>query len=287
MAVGKDSSHNRGYAGEQSMGFFLGERGYFFVEGPSGAGGHGVTSPGFDGVAYNPRTRHLIIYDNKAFARSGNVSSATAIDPSKNLNQNLGNLIQRVSTMTDLPHRTDVLDLLRRTQHSIQTRKNWPSNVQIAISNASGQSTDVSHRLYSSGIQFIDYNRTLRPPNLPQRRYINATTLFGSLLGDFAQWIGDIGIQQQIRNRLENELAQQISSILIRGDGVLLIIQLKEWENPDFQGRRARGLLAVYVQGGASQQAARQTWDNTPKLLQGPPRGWRVATQYAWIPPLI
>ena len=87
--MGNGSPHDRGYAGEQSMGFFLGERGYFFVEGPSGAAGHGVTSPGFDGVAYNPKTRHLIIYDNKAFGRSGNVRGASAIDPNKNLSQNL------------------------------------------------------------------------------------------------------------------------------------------------------------------------------------------------------
>lgn len=284
--MGNGSSHNRGHAGEQSMGFFLGERGYFFVDGPSGAGGHSVTSPGFDGVAYNPGTRHLIIYDNKAFARSGNVSSATAIDPSRNLNQNLSNLIQRVNAMTALPNRTEILDLLRRTQSSIQTGRTLPSNVQIAISNASGQSTGVSQSLSSSGIQFIDYNRTLRPPSPSQRRYVNAAALFGSLLGSLAQWIGDIGIQRQIRSRLENELAQQVSSTLIRGEGVLVIIQLQEWETPDLQGRRARGLLAVNVQGGASQQAARQTWDSVPRLLQGPPRGWRVATQYAWIPPL-
>jgi hypothetical protein len=76
-------SHARGYAGEQSMGFFLGERGYFFVEGPSGAAGHGVTTSGFDGVAFNPSSGHLIIYDNKSFARAANVSTATAVEPGR------------------------------------------------------------------------------------------------------------------------------------------------------------------------------------------------------------
>lgn len=285
--MGNGSSHDRGYTGEQSMGFFLGERGYFFIEGPSGAGGHQVTSPGFDGVAYNPKTGHLLIYDNKALARSGNVSSATAIDQNRNLSQNISNLIRHVNTISALPNKTEILSLLRRTYNAIQSGKNWPGKVQIAISNASGQSTGVSQGLSGRGIQFIDYNRTLRPACSSQRRYINAVALLGSLLGSLAQWIGDIGIQIQIRNRLEKELAHEVSSILIQGEGVLVIINLKEWEKPDIQGRRARGLLGVYVQGGQSQQAAKQKWNSIPKYLQGPPKGWRITTQYAWIPPLI
>ena len=147
--MGNGSSHDRGYAGEQSMGFFLGERGYFFVEGPSGAAGHGVTFRGFDGVAYNPKTRHLIIYDNKAWA-TGSVDRASAIDPNKNLSQNLDQLIQRVNGITNLPQRTEILDLLRRTRNAIQIGRNWPSNVQIAVSNSSGQSAGVSQRLSRS-----------------------------------------------------------------------------------------------------------------------------------------
>ena len=70
---------DRGFSGEQSMGFYWGERGYFIVDGPSGAGGHAANASGFDGVAFNPNTGHMVIYDNKAFARAGNVYSATAI----------------------------------------------------------------------------------------------------------------------------------------------------------------------------------------------------------------
>jgi hypothetical protein len=285
--MGNGSPHDRGYAGEQSMGFFFGERGYFFVDGPSGAAGHGITSSGFDGVAYNPKTRHLIIYDNKAFGRSGNVRGASAIDPNnKYLLQNLERFIQRVNGITNLPHKIEILDLLRRTRNAIQVGRNWPSNVQIAVSNASGQSTGVSQRLSRSGIQFIDYNQALRPPSLSQRKYMNAAGLFGSLLGSLAQWIGDIGIQRQIRNRLENELVHGVTSILMRGEGVLVIIQLQEWETTDVQGRRSRSLLDVLIQGGYTQQAAQQAWERTPHLLKGPPRGWRVVTQYGWIPPL-
>ena len=172
---------------------------------------------------------------------------------------------------------------MRRTRSAVQIGHNWPSNVQIAVSNASGQSTGVNQRLSRSGIQFIDYNQALRPPSLSQRRYINAAALVGSLLGSLAQWIGDIGIQRQIRNYLENELVQEVTSILMRGEGVFVIIRLQEWKAPDFQGRRGRGLLDVLIQGGRTQQAAQQAWEHTPHLLKGPPRGWRVVARYGLI----
>jgi len=164
VAVG----HDRGYGGEQSMGFFLGQQGYFFVEGPSGAGGHAATASGFDGVAYHPANRHLIIYDNKSFARSGNISSATAIDAEKNLLQNLDRLIARVQGVKDLPHKDNILSLLNQTRQAVQAVQQGqsvkgPSNVTIAVSNAGGQSTGVGGRLSKSGVQFIDYNAAPKP----------------------------------------------------------------------------------------------------------------------------
>jgi hypothetical protein len=109
----------------------------------------------------------------------------------------------------------------------------------------------------------------------------------GVALGAFFQSLGDIGIQREINRRLQDELAPQIAKILLRGDGVLTIIVLQEWEQPDFNGMRARGLLSVYVQGGRTQDSASAYWENTPHLLQGPPKGWRTVTQYGWIPPLV
>jgi len=144
------------------MGFFLGPKGYIFVEGPGGTSGHKITARGFDGVAYNHGTRHLIIYDNKAFGFSGNVSSATSIDLKKNLAGNLNRLIQKINKMMDLPNKHEILDLLCRTRASIEGGTRWPTNVQIAISNASGQSSGVSQRLARSGIEFIDYQSAMR-----------------------------------------------------------------------------------------------------------------------------
>jgi hypothetical protein len=280
----KKASHNRGFAGEQAMGFFLGEKGYYFIEGPSGASGHRLTSRGFDGVAFNPLKSHLIIYDNKSFARTGNISSATAVDPARNLQQNLGNLIQRVNGMPHIPDQKQILDLLHRAQTALRAGKPWPVNVQIAISNAGGQSTGISQSLSLRGVQFLNFNSTLRTPSPFSRRCANVAGLIGSLLGSLAQSIGDIAIHRKIRNRLD-ELQQPINSILMRGDGVLIIIRLQEWEMADYQGRRARNLLGVYIKGGATQAAAKQAFSNS--LLEAPARGWRVVTEYMWIEPIM
>lgn len=155
----------RGYAGEQHFGFYLGSRGFFFVEGPGGSGGHGVTQSGFDGVAYSPTHQQLLLYDNKSFARIGNVGSATAIDPERNLLQNINKLIPRVQQMTDLPDQQHILDLLMRTRNSLATGAPWPQDVKIAVSNAGGRSTGISARLARAGIEFIDFNHA---PSLPK-----------------------------------------------------------------------------------------------------------------------
>lgn len=148
------TSHDKGYLGEQTMGFVLGQQGYHFIHGPSGAGGHSITANGFDGVAYNPQKKHLIIYDNKAFKKTGNVSSATAVDPGKNLAYNISNLILKVKSMV-LPDKIDILKLLEQTRTALQSGSGWPINVQIAVSNAAGNSTGVATKLAQKGINFI------------------------------------------------------------------------------------------------------------------------------------
>jgi hypothetical protein len=155
----------RGHAGEQSMGFYWGERGYFLVEGPSGAGGHPANAPGFDGVAYNPSTGHLVIYDNKAFARGGNVYDASAI--SKNFARNLGTLIGRVQNLSDMPQQQQILNKLTAARASLDSPTPWPEDVQVAVSNASGQSSGVGGKLANGRISFIDYYAAPSPKPAP------------------------------------------------------------------------------------------------------------------------
>lgn len=158
---------DRGFSGEQSMGFYWGERGYFIVDGPSGAGGHAANASGFDGVAFNPNTGHMVIYDNKAFARAGNVYSATAI--SDNLAKNLDTLRARVAARPDIPQQRTILTNISDARAALTpgTGASWPRNVQLAVSNASGQSTGVGGKLANGTIQFIDYQNAPSPTRLP------------------------------------------------------------------------------------------------------------------------
>jgi Domain of unknown function (DUF4157) len=165
-----DPRHARGYGGEQGMGFvhYRQEDGWIFVEGPSGAAGHGITQPGFDGVAYNVRTDELHIVDNKSLARAGNVGSATAIDPSRNLARNLDGLIARVEASTNLPWRDRLLGRLRGLRTALASGQPLPHNVQLVVTATGGRSTGVTGRLQTAGVQY-------RPEPTPQAP-ANATT---------------------------------------------------------------------------------------------------------------
>jgi hypothetical protein len=158
------------------MGFILGAEGYEFIDGPSGAGGHGVTAAGFDGVAYNPRTGDLILGDNKTFKRVGNVTSATAIDPERNLQQNLRGMISHLQNNPNLragtPNRIAVLQRLvaadrALTQWIAAGRPAGQLNlggVRLMVFNAGGNSTGVGGRLALSGaVGFRDLNA---PPRI-------------------------------------------------------------------------------------------------------------------------
>jgi hypothetical protein len=151
-----DPRHARGFGGEQGMGFihYRQEDGWIFFEGPSGSAGHGVTEPGFDGIAYNVRTGETHLVDNKSLARQGNVGSATAIDPSGNLGKNLDGLIQRVEAAKDVPGRVRLLGRLRALKASLVAGKPLPQDVKLVVTGVGGQSTGVTGRLQSEGVEF-------------------------------------------------------------------------------------------------------------------------------------
>lgn len=167
--MASNESHDRGYFGEQSMGFILGEQGYVFIDGPGGAGGHGITSPGFDGVAYNPRSNHLIIYDNKAYRKTGNVGRASAIDGAR-LVANLSGMEAKVRSMQDLPDRDRILGLLLQLRKAVRDGRAWPTKVQIAVTNAGGRSTGVTTRLSRRGIEFVHWEDAGHPDRRSRRR---------------------------------------------------------------------------------------------------------------------
>jgi len=155
------------------MGFQLYRRedGWATVRGPSGAAGHAVTSGGEDGLFYNVRTGELHIVDNKSYARAGNVGSATAIDPSRNLLQNLDTMIGDVDSRSsrDLPMRQDVLRRLRQTRavvaQALATNSSLrlPARVSLIVSNVGGRSTGVSQALAAASVRLVDQAQPIPP----------------------------------------------------------------------------------------------------------------------------
>ena len=164
-----DPRHSRGFTGEQNMGFILGQEGYEFIDGPSGAGGHGVTTSGFDGVAYNPRTGDLLVGDNKSLKRFGNVTSATAIDPEVNLQRNLQRMINHIENnpnLSNFPNRATALQRLKSAEQGMSAwikggRQGSPNlgGVRLVVFNAGGNSNGVGGKLGRTGlVQFEDLN---------------------------------------------------------------------------------------------------------------------------------
>ncbi|MDZ7268449.1 MAG: DUF4157 domain-containing protein [candidate division KSB1 bacterium] len=161
-----DPRHARGYAGEQGMGFihYRREEGWILFEGPGGSAGHGVTERGFDAVAYNTRTGEIHLVDNKSLGRQGNVSSATAIDPTRNLPKNLDGLIQRVEAAKDVPGRIRLLGRLRALKAALAAGKPLPNDVKLVVTTVGGRSTGVTRRLQSVGVQHLPEPKPKTPP---------------------------------------------------------------------------------------------------------------------------
>jgi hypothetical protein len=162
-----DPRHQRGYFGEQQAAFVLYDErdGWATIRGPSGQSGHATTTGGEDGLFYNVRTKELHIVDNKSLARAGNVSSATAIDPSRNLVQNIETMlrdVERQSTET-IPYRQEVLRLLRQTRAALAAGTHIPGRVKLVVTNAGGNSTGVVQRLQNLGVIFRDAYAPLTP----------------------------------------------------------------------------------------------------------------------------
>jgi hypothetical protein len=155
--------HAQGYLGEQTVGFLLGRKGYVILAGPSGAGGHSITAPGLDGVAFNPKTDDLLIYDNKSFKRGGNVASASAI--TSNLPRALDTLIERlIAVRATLPVEAQqllarALARLQLASQSLKGNGSWPSSCRLAVTAEAGRSTGVSSGLVGKGVTFVDISQ--------------------------------------------------------------------------------------------------------------------------------
>jgi hypothetical protein len=284
------ASLDKGTYGEQGAGFFLGTEGYFFIDGPSGAGGHAANAGGFDGAAYNPRTDHLILLDNKAFGSNGNVRSATAIDPAVNLRQNLDALITQAQIIPGLPHRARILALLVQTRSALAGTGAIPPNVQIAVSNFGGNSRGASASLAGRGISFIDMSRAPTPPPPANRVYLRKETVppmarpaASSGPGAFntrvqradalaraaagaAQTGNDWGVQYGVDRELER-LWADIAAALVGGEGALVVVNiLATRPRGVIETTISRSVRSAYLLTAPTEAQAVAAWQEIPKL---------------------
>ena len=141
--------------GELDAAFLLGQQDFEIIIGPAGSGGHKLTLPGFDIVAYNPKTGELWIVDNKASGGTGKVADASAI--TRNLEQNLEKAIVQVKAMPDLPSKAPVMTQLEATLDSVRNGKPLPPKVSLKVTSAGGYHSGFSSKLKGKGVQFEDF----------------------------------------------------------------------------------------------------------------------------------
>ncbi|WP_426960161.1 hypothetical protein [Muricoccus radiodurans] len=181
----------KGTIGEQSAGFWLGQRGFVILDGPGGSMGHAGNAPGFDGVAWNPKTQELLIYDNKSFKKGGNVASASAI--TKNLEGNLEKQIAHIEAgrkglpAAALEETNKALRKMKGVLKALRGGAPWPPGCSLAISNAFGNSKGVSEALAKRGIRFLDMNKAadvVRPKLVSRLRAKAAATRFRKMAAE-------------------------------------------------------------------------------------------------------
>lgn len=303
---------DRGTFGEQGAGFFLGREGYFFVDGPSGAGGHAANAAGCDGLAYCIARDDLIILDNKAFKSDGNVGKATAIDPAANLAKNLDALITKVQSMSDLPSQQRILNLLRQTRSSVTaTGVAPPANVRIAITNFGGNSSGITSTLAARGLRFIDMSGAPVAPAPAARIYLTKETISGMIqpagdpvsgyqsrvsrmnafaeAGRFgAQKANDFMLERSVKQYLA-DLTKDIREALVRGSGALIVVVISVTAPPGNVGMvQSRQVTSAYVipSPDGNRQAAVLNFTSAPRIMTGGGAHLSHEERLYWVPPV-
>lgn len=148
------AAHAGGAMGERDAAFGLGRRGFDIVIGPAGPGGHQLTEPGLDIVAFNPATEELWIVDNKASGGTSTVQEASAI--TKNLEKNLKTALAEVKALPEFPNKSKVVALLDQAVTAVSGGKPLPAKVRLVVTPSGGYHSGVSKKLVSAGVGFDD-----------------------------------------------------------------------------------------------------------------------------------
>jgi hypothetical protein len=134
--IRRDPRHDRDQAGEQARGFgYSQKKGWIFLQRPSGAGGQGITEPGFDGIAYNIFADELHILDNKAL-NADTARSATAL--TTNLLTNMDDAIAAVRGIQNMEGCTKILGLLTCARPALAVGKPLPRRVKLVVTGEGG-----------------------------------------------------------------------------------------------------------------------------------------------------
>lgn len=97
-------------------------------------------------------------------------------------------------------------------------------------------------------------------------------------------WLSDQGLKSKINAKI-NELKPQIDKAMPANGGVLIVIGIQQWEQPDNNGNYARSALDGYVGGsGATPKEAMDTYVHKDKLEKGAPKGFVRRNVYFWKP---
>ncbi len=187
-----------------------------------------------------------------------------------------------------------------------------PTSTQMCVRNKGGQPSQLARTLQarwqpvgqpgaSAALKTFDITRlTFRPGTGPgnpggfqdylrgrENRLSNTQAgwaMLGVMLAGAAQALGDVAIQRQVRKSIEVTNAERIRNLHAQGFGALVIIRIMEWENQDGNGMRARSLLEIRIQHGASPEDALNRYQTEPQLLAAPPKGWRMRpSEFLWI----
>ena len=169
---------------EQHAGFaaYDSAAGWVVIEGPSGAGGHGLTGHGADGVAYNVRTGELEIWDTKGISRTKRMRISMKDGPTAitvNLAAYIDELIPRVQAIPDLPHRALILHRLRQLQRAVRGQGPVPANVRLMIVSARAEGVTAHLRNYwiRRGVNLpIEFRSTRVVPAAPPPAPVSGTS---------------------------------------------------------------------------------------------------------------
>ena len=85
-------------------------------------------------------------------------------------------------------------------------------------------------------------------------------------------------------NRELQRLSPEIDRLMPRSGGVLVCVGTQEWERPDPTGSRAQMFMELHIAGaGADPGTVLRAYQAQPRLVQGPPQGWRRRDVFIWV----